>query len=128
MWDPFKLDENDVTNYLKILQYKNNLLNIKGLSFTFVRRFFWTQFCLLEDEKGFNILKECNYNVNEAVGKYQQYKESNDYDERKWNEEDNLAFEEGYKEFGKDFKKIQENMVFKTALFGIIFIYFWTIV
>ena len=80
MWDPFKLDENDVTNYLKILQYKNNLLNIKGLSFTFVRRFFWTQFCLLEDEKGFNILKECNYNVNEAVGKYQQYKESNDYD------------------------------------------------
>jgi hypothetical protein len=34
MWDPCKLDDNDVTNYLKILQNNDNLLNVKGKAFT----------------------------------------------------------------------------------------------
>ena len=55
-------------------------------------------------------MNDCNYNVNEAITKYNN---TNTFGiAKEWSVEENDAFEEGYKEYGKDFRKIQEKMVF----------------
>jgi hypothetical protein len=81
----------------------------------------------LEDEKALRILSECNYKIEDAILKYNQLKLSNDFS-KQWTEEENEAFEEGYKEFGKDFRQIKENKVFlnrkKVFIFKEIFNFF----
>lgn len=110
LWSSFKLDEQCVNAYLKKIQADivNNSNNLK------------------ENENALFILNTCNYDVDEAIKKFNEAILNENKKVILWTEEKNEAFEEGLRQYGKEFPLIKEKLLNELSVGQIVtYYYIW---
>ncbi|XP_068675810.1 mesoderm induction early response protein 1-like isoform X2 [Montipora foliosa] len=112
LWDPKKVSGKELQRYL------NSICHIPGLEG--VRRD-----VLRDDEQALYLLLQCNYLVEEAIGKRKS--QANPQAEMAlWSEDECRDFESGLRVYGKDFRQIQKNKVISRTVGEIVqFYYLW---
>jgi len=112
LWDPKKVSVTELQHYL------NSICQIPGLEG--VRRD-----VLRDDEQALYLLLQCNYVVEDAIGKRKS--QTNPQAEMAlWSEDECRDFESGLRVYGKDFRQIQKNKVMSRSVGEIVqFYYLW---
>ncbi|XP_078354825.1 mesoderm induction early response protein 1-like isoform X2 [Oculina patagonica] len=112
LWDPKKVSGKELQRYL------NAICQIPGLEG--IRRD-----VLRDDEQALYLLLQCNYTVEDAIGKRKS--QSNPQAEMAlWSEDECRDFESGLRVYGKDFRQIQKNKVMSRTVCEIVqFYYLW---
>lgn len=90
-----------------------------------MRRIHQDSIKIIEDELALEILNLCDYQIDVALEKYTN-ETSNNLKQKKWSEEQSIAFEEGFKLHGKNFYKIKNECISERSVRELVeYYYLW---
>ncbi|GAB1601615.1 mesoderm induction early response protein 1-like isoform X4 [Argonauta hians] len=117
LWDPTKLEDNEVCSYLQQFQAQNVQNAVNNVpNGTHVR----------DDEQALYLLLQCGQNTEEALRRRKMQAVSPTDPMSLWSEEECRNFENGLRTYGKDFHLIQLNKVRTRSVGELVqFYYLW---
>ncbi|CAG0915336.1 unnamed protein product [Notodromas monacha] len=130
LWEPRKMREPDVMEYLKRARVISDDVRREQQG---IKRMLEagkvnpTCIIVKDNEYALRLLKECKYDVKKALSRWKTMAESDeDHDFNLWSEEETRLFEEGYLQHGKDFFKLHNFVVRSRSRAELVeYYYFW---
>ncbi|GAB6029034.1 hypothetical protein CHUAL_004822 [Chamberlinius hualienensis] len=119
LWDPSKISDNEIESYLKRWQQSANncLQGVNAIP---------TGFHVRDDEQALYLLLQCGHSVDEAMRRRRMQPVSATDTMSLWSEEECCSFENGLRNYGKDFHLIQQNKVRTRSVGELVqFYYLW---